>query len=373
MSIKAYVGIMGSGKTYEVVSVVILNALRLGRRVITNIAGINYPAMVDLLVSEGVDPDKIGKVVQVPHERVTDAEFWLSEAGNEAIKAQGLDLDASMILPGDLVCLDEIWRFWDGFSARDSDGKKRPDAVMNFMRMHRHFTHPVTGVACDLAIITQEIMDASRQVRSVIEETYRMEKLTAIGSTKRYRVDVCQRGQSRRVLRSLQRSYEEKYFALYTSHSGRKEGEAGPKEQNIDQRGNILSGALFKIVLPVGAIVAGFAVWTVYSFLHPESSTPQAVKNGDQAPASAQVTASASSGRKHSSDPDASENWRVVGWISGQRMRVILSDGQRQRIVEPPNWKLTGMSLETFLPGGEAVTPWTGNVQRGLIERAAAR
>lgn len=32
MSIKAYVGRMGSGKTYEVVSVVILNALRNGRR-----------------------------------------------------------------------------------------------------------------------------------------------------------------------------------------------------------------------------------------------------------------------------------------------------------------------------------------------------
>jgi zona occludens toxin len=370
MSIKAYVGIMGSGKTYEVVSVVILNALRLGRRVITNIAGINYPAMVDLLVAEGVDPDKIGKVVQVPHERVTDAEFWLSEAGNEAIKAQGLDLDASMILPGDLVCLDEIWRFWDGFSSRDSEGKKRPDSVMNFMRMHRHFTHPVTGVACDLAIITQEIMDASRQVRSVIEETYRMEKLTAIGSTKRYRVDVCQRGQSRRVLRSLQRSYEDKYFALYTSHSGRKEGEAGPKEQNIDQRGNILAGALFKFVLPVGAIVAVFAVWTVYSFLHPEPVGQKVDKTFDASPAT-KVAGSSQAARP--ATPEVSDNWRVVGWITGQRMRVVLSDGQRQRIVEPPNWKLTGMMLETYLPSGEAVTPWTGGVQRGLIERAAAR
>ena len=33
---------MGSGKTFEVVSVVILGALRDGRRVISNIAGLNY-------------------------------------------------------------------------------------------------------------------------------------------------------------------------------------------------------------------------------------------------------------------------------------------------------------------------------------------
>lgn len=363
---------MGSGKTYEVVSVVILNALRLGRRVVTNIAGINYPAMVDLLVSEGVAPDGIGKIVQVPHERVTDADFWLTEKSNNEIKGRWDDYipdDEDFILPGDLVCLDEIWRFWDGFSARDSDGKKRPDVVMNFMRMHRHFTHPETGVACDLAIITQEVMDISRQVRSVIEETYRMEKLTAIGSTKRYRVDVCQRGQSRRVLRSLQRSYEDKFFALYTSHSGRKEGEAGPKEENIDRRGNILSGWFFRLAIPGFALVAAFGVWTVWGFFHREPVDSQTSANGDKVPA-AQVTASS---RKASTDPDVSESWRVVGWISGQRMRVVLSDGQHQRIVEPPKWKLTGTSLETFLPGGEAVTPWTGNVQRGLIGGAAAR
>ena len=62
MAIKAYTGIMGAGKTYEVVSVVIFNALRAGRRVISNIAGLNYPVFVDLLV-EGDDP--AGGIVEV--------------------------------------------------------------------------------------------------------------------------------------------------------------------------------------------------------------------------------------------------------------------------------------------------------------------
>lgn len=364
MSIKAYVGRMGSGKTYEVVSVVILNALRRGRRVITNIAGIDYQAMADLLVSEGVDADRIGLVVMVPHERVTDAEFWLTEARNEELKVKGFDDAELRMLPGDLVCLDEIWRFWQGFAAKDAEGRKRPEAVMNFMRMHRHFTHPETGVACDLAIITQDVMDISRQVRAVIEETFRMEKLTAIGSSKRYRVDVCQGGQSRRVLRSIQREYDPKYFGLYKSHSGRKEGDAEAREENIDQRGNILQGALFKFVLPVGALVAALAVWSVYAFLNP------APKDKPQEEKATNIGTPPVDSHAKRAD-DESPAWHVVGWISGAQMRVVLSNGRAQRIIEPPAWKLIGLQVETFLPNGEAVTSWTGQGRGGLIEQAS--
>jgi zona occludens toxin len=96
MSIKAYVGRMGSGKTYEVVSVVILGALRRGRRVITNIAGLDYAACADLLVAEGCDPDKIGTIVTIPHERVTDADFWLTEAANEEHKSNWNECESSV-------------------------------------------------------------------------------------------------------------------------------------------------------------------------------------------------------------------------------------------------------------------------------------
>ena len=372
MSIKAYVGRMGSGKTYEVVSVVILRALARGRRVITNIAGINYQAIVDLLVSEGVDPEKIGQIVTVSHERVTDDEFWLTEARNAELKMHCDELESikqDVILPGDLVCLDEIWRFWQGFATKDGDGKKRPESVMNFMRMHRHFTHPVTGVACDLAIITQDVMDISRHVRAVIEETYRMEKLTAIGSTKRYRVDVCQGGQTRRVTRQIQRSYDEKYFSLYKSHFGRKEGEAGPREENIDGRGNLLQGALFKFVLPVGVVVAVFAIYSVYGFLHPSTQDKTVIPDKSSGAKSSNV----SHAKRDNDMPEVSADWRVVGWINGEQMRVILSNGIAQRIIEPPSWKMTGVALETFLPSGEAVTPWTGSSRPGLIDQAAGQ
>ncbi|EPZ1805653.1 zonular occludens toxin domain-containing protein, partial [Escherichia coli] len=41
MPISAYVGSLGSGKSYEVVSSVIVPACASGRRVVTNIYGIN--------------------------------------------------------------------------------------------------------------------------------------------------------------------------------------------------------------------------------------------------------------------------------------------------------------------------------------------
>lgn len=352
---------MGSGKTYEVVSVVILNAVASGRRVITNIAGIDLEVIHDLLDLEGRDVTKAGTVVRIDNESVCNPAFWLSEKSNEHLKsdlpALAAMTESKCILPGDLLVLDEVWRFWLGFASKDGDGKKRPGEVMEFFRMHRHFTHSETGVSCDVALITQDVMDISRVVRAVVEETYLMTKLTAIGSTTRYRVDVCQGGQTRTVIRDLQRSYESKFFNSYTSHSGRKEGESGPKEQNIDGRGNILSGALFKFVIPIGLIVAGFAIWNVYGFFNPKplaktekitSESNHALPTGELHPP-----------QRYSSEPDVSSRWRVIGWVDNP-FRVIISDGSNRRVIQPTTWKKTGQEIEAMLPNGETVTAWSG-------------
>lgn len=147
MSIKAYVGRMGSGKSYEVVSVVILGAIRRGRRVVTNIAGIDVEAMRTLLIADGADPSSLGDVVTVEHAAVLDPTFWRTDKDvDEGVNA--------FVQPGDLLALDEIWRFWDGFGERGMSPR-----VMNFFRMHRHFTNDGTGVSCDVALITQDVMD----------------------------------------------------------------------------------------------------------------------------------------------------------------------------------------------------------------------
>ena len=131
MAIKAYVGIMGSGKTYEVASVVIYNAIKQGRRVISNIAGLNADEYYRLLELEGFNPDKLGQIVQIEHSQVLEPDFWLNDVDFKAGKQ-------NFIQSGDLLVLDEIWRFWDGFSStyKNDAGQKMPDNVMNFFYEH---------------------------------------------------------------------------------------------------------------------------------------------------------------------------------------------------------------------------------------------
>lgn len=346
---------MGSGKTYEVVCSVILPALGRGRRVVSNIAGLDYEAMVNVLAEQGIPSEHVGELVHVSHEKVLEPSFWRTDKDD----AEGVD---SFIKGGDLVALDEIWRFWEGFADR-----KMPDRVMNFYRMHRHFLHADTGVACDVALITQDVLDISRKVRSVIEETYYMEKLTAIGSTRRYRVDIHQGGKtSRRPLRQIQRTYEAKFFPLYSSHSQKKEGGADAVEENIDGRGNILKGVIFKVVLPVGALVFLGAFYFLYSFFNPKPKDIKDAKGGDKnKPAAAQVA----QGSTAKQTPDLSDEWRAAGYMaSGSGVVVVLvSPGRLRLLSNPPSYKVSGSEIDTFLPSGEAVASWTGKGGASLL------
>jgi len=361
MSIKAYVGIMGSGKTYEVVIVIIYNALKRGRRVVSNIAGLNFEAMKAAMLAEGVDEGRIGELICIPHEKVMEPLFWRTDHDEE----DGVD---AFIQGGDLVALDEIWRFWNGLGLKSEDGKdKRPERVMNFIRMHRQMTHPETGICCDIAIITQDPADIHRSVRGVIEETYQMTKLTAIGSTSRYRVDCFQKTRlTRRPLTSHQRSYDPAKFDFYKSHSQKKDGDADAVEENIDQRGNILKGALFKVVLPVGLIVAGFSVYVVYSFFNPKPKD----KPGVSLDAKAGVVQSANVSHAKPS-VEVSDEWRVTGYYqTGAEVVMYLNNGERSRVVRGAPGKIAGLSMEVILPNGEAAADWTGGKSGGVLPGA---
>lgn len=365
MALKVYGGIMGSGKTYEVVSVVIRGALAQGRRVVSNIAGLNFDEIRSSLLADGIDASKIGEIVQIDHAQVVEPNFWRTDKDDE------LGITA-FVQPGDLLALDEIWRFWEGFKPRFDDGEKvhkRPDRVMNFFRMHRHFTHPESGVACDVALITQDPMiDIHRSVRGVVEETYIMEKLTEIGSSSRYRVNIFKRcAINRKPLRVLQREYNSKYFGFYKSHSQKKEGDADAVEVNIDRRGNILAGPLFRVVLPIMVlIVLPLAFWRLWVFFHPSDTKASEVKTkpGDKSSQAATVSPAKPTFNE-------SDNWRAVGFYSRRgSVVVVASDGVALRgLTDPPQYKIGSLSIETFLPSGEAVTSWTGHKESAPMNR----
>lgn len=80
MAISVYTGVMGSGKTYEAVRNGIIPAVKSGRRVVTNISGVDSDAVRAYLVARGSEIATLGHVLVVPNEAVSQAGFFPGEA-----------------------------------------------------------------------------------------------------------------------------------------------------------------------------------------------------------------------------------------------------------------------------------------------------
>lgn len=339
MAINAYTGLMGSGKSYEVVENVILPALASGRRVVTNVANlqINLIAahLTEVLL---VDPSKHGVIVQCQNDDLNNIDFFPPEHPPEGIFT-------SMVLPGDLVVIDECWRWW-------AQGSKISAQHMAFFRMHRHFTNPETGVSCDLVLVVQDIGDLDRKLKAVIESTYRMTKHKALGSVTRYRVDIYQGNKiTRSPTRSIQRKYNKAIFPLYKSYS---HGDGKGNEVEIDSRNNIFKSPIFRILLPLALLCSIYPIYFIYRFFSP--------KVVDSVPASSSsVSASAPALSPPPVLPDS--DWRVIGHYSyaGRFHVVLFKAGSTRILINPPGWYSDPLRSSGVLDG-KLVTTYTGSL-----------
>lgn len=343
MPVKAYVGLPRAGKSYEVVVNVIIPALRQGRRVVSNIAGLNYDQICQLFYREGIPQSQIGELVLIRHEQVEDPFFWRTDYDEE-------NGTQTFIQPGDVVVLDEIWRFW----------KKRGDIdprAMNFFRMHGHFPHPDTGFICEIALISQLIRDFNENIKGVVLETYQMVKNTKLGSDKSYIVFVYQQGSTSKadLIRTLPpRVYDQQYFPCYKSHSGHKEGDAQAVEKNPDDRGNVLKGIFFRFVIPLSVLMLLLSGWLLFRFFHraPAPSAPASVASAASVPAPPVAPPK----------PQIADDWRVVGSYMANGIltaTLVNAGGQLRMIANPPAYKISAAGLEVELPEGGFATPWT--------------
>src|SRR5690606_23708807 len=121
MAINVYTGVMGSGKSYEITLNVVLPAVLAGRRVVTNIDGINQDLIHDYLRDK--HPNHTSDFGSIVH--VTDAQISLPEFFPDESRTDG----SSIVQPGDLVVVDEAWRHW-------SSNQKLTPEHMQFFRMH---------------------------------------------------------------------------------------------------------------------------------------------------------------------------------------------------------------------------------------------
>lgn len=351
MAMTAYVGLQGSGKSYECVLNVIIPGLAEGRRVVTNIAGLKVDAICAFIVEHrGVPVGKQGEIVVFRHEQASEPDFFPEERGDGDTSS----VKPSFVQGGDLVVIDECWRWY-------ATGEKLLPEHMKFFRMHRHFLHPVSGVSCDIVFVSQAIDDIQRKVRATIEKTFFMQKHKELGMDDRYVVTVYARDKIREssVLQRFQGKYEPAVFALYSSYS--QGGAAAGREVGADDRGKLLGRFIFRFGIPISVICFVGGVWYLWGFFHPkkkpdapgvEASAPVGPKGPQSVP-----TASAS----HSSG--VSDVWRLVGVITGGGSPVVLlanDQGRFRRLSDARALRVGVGEVEAVLPSGEVVVYWSG-------------
>jgi zona occludens toxin len=327
MSIIVYTGVMGSGKTLEAVKTGALNALRIGRRVVTNIRGFNFEAIRDHLgtLADGtvLQPEK---VVIVPSKRISEPFFFFDPDVNED----------SVVKAGDLVLIDEVWEFW-------GKGCKLPDEHQKFFRMHRHYSETDTGISCDLLIMIQDLTSLHTSIRGVIQSSFKFTKMNSLGLSSRYRVEVYEGNrQSRATLVSVNNNkYDKKIFPLYKSYEG-----VGGKEKNVDDRQNLFKNKLF-IVVFIAAIVG--LIWAGYWF----TSWIHRMQNGGKdsktvASSTAQSTASSQQNQASNStpaQPQIASDYRLVTVLEGSGAATVL-------IIQTPDGRYIRKRMDAGLIDG---------------------
>ncbi|VVE39253.1 zonular occludens toxin domain-containing protein [Pandoraea cepalis] len=338
MAINAYTGLMGSGKSYEVVSSVIVPAVIGGRRVVTNIDGIQPEAIYEYCVTDRkANGETLGVIVPVTNDDVMNPGFFPDETKPDA---------PSLVKAGDLVAIDEAWNFW-------SVGNKLDPAHMRFFRMHRHYVHSETGVACDVALMIQSITDLHRQLRAVVEITFVTKKLKELGLTSSYRVELYEGGKTTKSSRldTYNKIYRRAIFPLYQSYAGGK-----GKERSIDKRQNKLTNKRiwFIFALTVAMTVASGIYLVSYfrSFQQPEQASDDV-----RLP-----TAVAESVRVElPSAPSFSDEWRIAGaYETDSDAFVVVADSSgRLRVESPSMFSLKGIARIGTVDG-QQVTMWTG-------------
>lgn len=242
MAIYAYTGIPGSGKSYEVVSSVIVENFKKGRTIVTNIEGISEDKLIDYCLSDvKLTREQLGTLLKVTDSDCQRDDFFPYKGSTDTIcKA------------GDLICIDEVWRIFP------SD-KIHPNH-RSFIAEHRHFTND-KGDCCDLVVINQSISGVPRFIKDRVETTFVMKKMSMLGLNKRYRVDVFVGAKVNKA--SMVTQYHNKYnpdiFNLYKSFDG-----INGKQNVIDDRQNVFKSGKFKLIMLLGLLGLSLGAYALY-------------------------------------------------------------------------------------------------------------
>jgi zona occludens toxin (predicted ATPase) len=260
--ITGYVGLPGSGKSFSVVKHQILPALKAGRDVVTNLPLI-LPEIEKLGLPGEVTIFDIDVIVAEPHR--------ISEYAK----------------PGCVLVIDEAWKMLPaGMQAVDI----APEWKSLFTE-HRHMVN-ARGDSMQIVLVVQDLALMSAFARKLVGETFVTTKLSMVGLSKSYRVDMFHGSVNgctpnpKRAVRQMPGRYTSDIQQLYKSHTMSESGSLGANEARVDGRMNILRRPVFM----VGAVAVPLMLWfcfhTLGKFLHHEKPVPVASSPVGAAPRS---------------------------------------------------------------------------------------
>ena len=317
MAISAYVGVPGSGKSYEVVKSVILPAIQSGRRVVSNVYGLNEEKIHQYLLKNNrkLREEQLGELIYVSNEQCLDPNFLPS-----------MEEQDTFCKAGDLIVIDEVWRIW-------GSDKDIPKNHRSFIAEHRHFSHPDTGITCDLVVINQDVAQIPRFIKDIIETTYRMQKHVSLGFRNRYRVDVFQGVKLFKSNRMnyYQEKYDNEIFELYKSYES-----TNAKESVTDKRQSIFSSKkilLYMVITPVVIAVSAYFVYDYFNqYMQPEQKNNQI----QQSQGMSSGTVDSQVNVQPKIIKTLSTKWRITGELKKEgKDYVVLSDNQGRLRLEP--------------------------------------
>lgn len=371
MAISAYVGIPGSGKSYEVVLSVILENYIKGRRIVTNIEGISDDKVRDYcLTKKNAKEEDLGSLVKVTDEDCQRDDFfpYKGSYGSTICKA------------GDLICIDEVWRIFPTNEIKENH--------RSFIAEHRHFTDEITGVCCDLVVINQSVSGIPRFIKDRIETTFVMSRLVALGFKKRYRVNVyvgvkCNK---QGLVAQYQNKFNDEIFKLYKSFDG-----VNGKQTVIDDRQNFFKSGTFRLMMIFIILAFGYSYYSLKDFISPKKQENEQVQEAEEVkeienkedvkPNNTAInkvnesvnnddfggfgdiyrSMKAKDELVRNNKELLSKNWRITGeLVKDGRLFVVLIDRKNNLRLEPRSlFENEGRSLKGVI-GGEVVSYYSG-------------
>lgn len=339
MSITSYTGKPGAGKSYEVVKNVILPAIAEGRRIVTNIDGIDQQKVLEY-VEDHLGPCA-GEIVVCKESDITSDCFYPASQEDSF----------SFVRPGDLVIIDEAQNFY-------RTGQKLSDYECKFFREHRHFCD-AEGRGCDIVLISQRFVDIQPFVRGVVELCFVMRRLKVFSLPNYYTVTVYEGDLRHKISGPTTHKYQKEIFELYKSFAV-----TGGMQARVDKRQTIITPKNIFLAI-IFFISLYFIINKGLSFFDPSRSS--LIKN-KKTSSPVPPPVSSSLPRNVPIRPagvNYSKRWRILGTLGiGTSRHIVIGDKDGMlRFEHPQNFKGNGSMMSGKIDG-ETVTKFTGEFEK---------